>query len=136
MHLFTQLEQFSSENMTDRKYEPLENLVSDFRSGAKQGVTALTFLAVTALAQQGKSYFDLNEVYNYIQNNLLKKLSSKPTFLREFSIISLAPTLGKLCDMGVLEKIGDNPARYRTKLPLSVLQRYAGEIYNELLNYI
>jgi len=136
MHLFTQLEYFSSEDMTDRKYEPLETLVKDFRSGAKQGVTALTFLAVTALAQQGKSYFDLGEVYDYIENNILKKLSSKPTFLREFSVISVAPALGRLCDMGVLEKIGDNPARYRAKLPLDVLQRYAGEIYTELLNYI
>jgi len=75
-------------------------------------------------------------VYNYIENNILKKLSSKPAFLREFSIISVAPALGRLCDMGVLEKIGDNPARYQAKIPLDVLQRYAGEMYNELLNYI
>jgi len=57
MHLFTQLEYFSPEDMTDRKYEPLENLVRDFRSGAKQGITALTFLAVTALARQEKKLF-------------------------------------------------------------------------------
>ncbi len=108
--------------------------MKDFRSG-KQGVTALAFLAITMLAQKGKYEFRLNEVYDVIKSIILNKLSSRPSFLsQDFNIMSLGPAMGRLCDIGVIEKIMENPAKYRIKLSLEIMYRYAGEMFAELLS--
>jgi len=109
----------------------LDKLVKDF-SKNKQPTTALTLIAIASLARQKKEEFTLKEVFNEIEN-ILSKLKKKPHFIEDIKIIAMAPTLGRLCDMGVLEKVSDNPAIYKPLVDLDTLYRYAGELLLILL---
>ena len=114
-----------------------ENILKDFREG-RQKVTGITLAGIAYLAKKFGMYaykdkiFEMDEVFDAIKN-LSKHVTPLKHEIKELNMMSLPYPLGRLVDIGLLERVSTDPARYRIKADYDVLMKIAGAIIMELI---
>ena len=114
-----------------------ENILNDFRKG-RQKVTGITLAGIAYLAKGLGRYTYKDKIFGMEEViDALKKLSEHITPLKyeikDINPMSIPQPLGRLVDVGILERVSTNPARYKIKADYDTLMKIAGAIIMELI---